>query len=161
MYKKLVATLLILTCITVMSPPPPTFSETWSTELKAISIAEMLGALDGYLQTESIGGAMAGALKSGLYTATANGITGQAIPEMDMQQENLGEINHSYIFNRITFNQRRLSSASWVAIERVILTYLWEQGFYDKNIADYIKKYNPTLESTLQRIKTATQNNPS
>lgn len=161
MYRKLLATLLILTCIIAINAPPPSFAETWPSELKTITIAEMLGALDGYLQTESIGGAMAGALKTGIYTATVNGITGEIIPQMDIPMNTLGHLNRDYIYNRITFNQRRLSKTSWVVIDRAILTSLWEQGFYSKEIDAYVKTLDPSFESTLIRIKEATQNNPT
>lgn len=162
MLKKVLATLLIVSCIASVGAPIPTFAATWSTDIKTVTIAEIAGAIDGYLQTENIGGAMGGALKSAIHTATTNGITGQEIPTMDSDENNFSALNHvglDYLFERIQFNHRTLSDTSWEAIDRAILTYLWEEGYYNKAIDTYIKKLDPAYEATMARIKTASQNN--
>jgi uncharacterized protein (DUF779 family) len=163
MFKKTIVLLVVLGLVTMLVMPIQTYAAPkWWDRLKEIVKADIAGGADGYLQTETIGGAIAGAIKGSVEAANTSGITGDGWPlDFDLTVS-IGDLHNSglaSLYERFSINSQKLSEEAWERIDRQILIHLWEWNLYERETAQYLRNMDPTFEAMMKRINEATQNN--
>ncbi len=163
MLKKTFASLLVMTLLVMLIMPTQTYAAPkWWDRFKDILAADIVGAADGYLQTESIGGAIAGGIKGSV--EAGKGVIGSGSGELPVEVDvaTLGDLHYEgldRVFERFQFNARVLSKESWQRIDRTILIFVWEKGLYSEEIDVYLRGMDPTFEEIMRRIKEASTQN--
>lgn len=157
MLKRVVSFLLITAVLGFTTIPIQVYAEPmWWEAVKMNLISDILGATDGYLQTETIGGALAGSMKGSVYSTLALGISGHLWPDGGAGVKAIGDIHHEglgRVYKQFQFNSRQLSSEDWRRIDHVILTYLWENKLYSDAVDAYLRDMDPSIEAIKARIK--------
>jgi hypothetical protein len=131
----------------------------WWGYFKDAHVGSSLGALDGYLQTDSVGGALGGSLKGAIAASLRAGVVGRNWEVIDSEEALLGNLHNEglvYIYQRFEFNSSEISSEDWSKIDRVLLTFLWEKRLYTKEIDAYVRAMDFSYEAMMKRIYEAT-----
>lgn len=127
----------------------------WWDRFKEIVKADVAGAADGYLQTETIGGAIAGGIKGSIEAGSAAGIGGPSF-QIEEKAFSVGDFHNmglSYVYEKARISAYPIAQSSWRAMDRMILTFLWEYGLYDEDIATYIGAMAPSFEAMMKGIQ--------
>lgn len=165
MFKKPLASLLVVTLFLMMVMPIQTYAAPkWWERFKDIVAADIVGAVDGYLQTESIGGALGGSIKASVQAGKGLAGRGNGWLPLEMDLTTIGDLHNEgldLVFQRFQFNAQQLSKASWERVDRTILMFIWEKGLYNEEVDGYLRAMNPTFEAIMDSIKGSSIENES
>lgn len=164
MVKKPLASLLVVTLFLMMVMPTQTYAAPkWWDRIKDIIAADIVGAVDGYLQTESVGGALGGSIKASVEAGKGLAGRGNDWLPLELDLASLGDLHNEgldRVFQRFQFKRQQLSKESWQRVDRAILIFIWEKGLYSNDVDAYLKGMDPNFEAMMDRIKTASRTFP-
>lgn len=152
MRTRIVAVTLSLVLLLVMATPleasakPP-----WWDRFKEIVVADAVGALEGFIQTETGAGAIVGGIAGSLKEGLDQGISGGGWTPDETAAESVG-LHHNLGLN-FYFDQGAPED-----VNGVLLEYLAQQRIpHDqRQMETYLRGLDPTLEELLRRIREGT-----
>lgn len=163
MIRKILSITLVMTLLSTTVVPMNVYAapSSWAYYKDGL-IGSLLGALDGYLQTDDMGGALAGSLKGFFSASTLAGVALTASTDEAIDEPQLGDFHNvglMRLYQQFQLNSSELSVDTWHKIDRAILTYVWENRLYTRALHDYIGEMDFSNAAMLERIKTATTKN--
>lgn len=154
MTKRIISLTLSVILLMTMVMPSVSMAEDkpkWWERALDIVVADALGALEGYLETESTGGAIVGGIAGSLEEGLDQGISGGNWTMDEEYAESIG-LYHNKGLN-FYFDQEDSEN-----INAILLEYLSQEGLVEdrEKIQVYLRGLDPTLEELLRRIKEGT-----
>lgn len=159
MKNKLLAVTLSLVLLLTMAMPLETSAKPpWWDRFKEIVVADAVGALEGFVQTETRAGAIVGGIAGSLKEGVGQGISNGGWTSEEAATESVG-LHHNLGLN-FYFDQGAPEE-----VNSVLLEYLSQQQIphNQRQVQTYLRGLNLTLDELLRRIREGTTGpfNPS
>ncbi len=164
--KLLIFMLAALFIIMTAAPLEVAAAPPWWGRFKEIAKADILGACDGYLQTVTPGGAIAGGLKGSIEAANEEGVPGGDWAPVDGAAESIGlhhnlALSHVYdsAAGKAVFDDRdpskKLTAEERQIMQRLIVEYLVANRLTDDRgtLERYLRGVDHSIEEILRRIR--------
>ncbi|MEN1761321.1 copper amine oxidase N-terminal domain-containing protein [Anoxynatronum sibiricum] len=152
MRKRVLAlTLSLVVLLTMAIPLEASAKPPWWNRFKDIVVADAVGALEGFIQTETGAGAIVGGIVGSLKEGLDQGISGGGWAPDEEAAESVG-LHHNLGLN-FYFDQGAPEN-----INRVLLEYLAQQRIPadQRQMEAYLSGLDPSLEELLRRIREGT-----
>ena len=149
--RRFAITISLVLLLNMILPMEASAKPPWWDRFKDIVVADALGALDGFVQTESLGGAIVGAIDGSAREGKNQGISGGGWHSVEAADESVGlhhNLGLNFYFEKGTSEEQ----------DSVLLEYLNKNRihFDERQIQRYLRGIDPTLEELLRRIREGT-----
>lgn len=152
MKNRILALVTIFVLIFGFAMPSPSFAKPpWWDRFKDIVVADAIGALDGFLMTENLGGAIAGGVLGSLKEGFDKGVSPGTWKPDDLSAPSVG-LHHNLALSYYA------SQDADANVNDILIKYFKDNRipFDEREIGIYLRGINPTIEDFLKRIREGT-----